>query len=128
MSTLEEISTYLQKGDEEKVAELTRTAIKEEVSTQEILEHGLIGGMNVIGKRFREHEIFLPDVLLAASQDASGRRPALSAINIGSGREIWRTQLPACAVKGGLAVNHRKQIFIALENGQVHCYEKRSGD
>jgi 5-methyltetrahydrofolate--homocysteine methyltransferase len=31
-----------------------------------ILDDGLIAGMTVVGDRFREHEIFLPDVLLAA--------------------------------------------------------------
>jgi len=61
-------------------------------------------------------------VLLAASQDAGGGHPALSAIDIGTGRQIWQEQLGACAEKGGLAVNHHEQIFISLAGGQLHCY------
>jgi len=62
---LNEISRYLQQGDCEKVSLLTRQAI-EKVPPKEILDNGLIEGMNVIGERYKAHEIFLPDVLLAA--------------------------------------------------------------
>ncbi|MCK4414711.1 MAG: corrinoid protein [Candidatus Eisenbacteria sp.] len=66
MSILEQISAELQRGEEERVGELTRQAIAEGLAPQQILDQGLIGGMNVIGEQFRDHEIFLPDVLLAA--------------------------------------------------------------
>jgi len=66
MSLLEEISTLLQNGDDERVSELTRKAIDEELEPKEILDNGLIAGMNIIGEKFRNHEIFLPEVLLAA--------------------------------------------------------------
>jgi len=63
-----------------------------------------------------------PAVLLAASQDAGGRHPALGAIDVATGREIWRKELDARAVKGGLAVNHVGQIFTTLTDGQVWCF------
>ncbi len=66
MDLLKEISESLQKGDEAKVGELTQKAIDEGMVPKEILDDGLIAGMDVIGKRFRAHEIFLPDVLLSA--------------------------------------------------------------
>jgi len=66
MSLLEEISASLQKGDDNEVAELTKRAIAESIDPKEILDDGLVGGMDIIGKKFRNHEIFLPDVLLAA--------------------------------------------------------------
>jgi outer membrane protein assembly factor BamB len=69
-----------------------------------------------------------PAVLLAASQDAGGRHPALSAIDIATGREIWRTELAARAVKGGLAVNHLGQILTTLADGHVLCLADGSGD
>ncbi len=79
------------------------------------------------GRRFNAF-VISPTVLLTASQDAGGRHPALGAIEIGTGREIWKESLAARAVKGGLAVNHHEQIFISLAGGQLHCYAKRSGD
>jgi 5-methyltetrahydrofolate--homocysteine methyltransferase len=66
MDLLKEISESLQKGDDARVGELTQKAIEEGFAPKVILDDGLIAGMNVIGKRFRDHEIFLPDVLLSA--------------------------------------------------------------
>lgn len=66
MSLLEEISASLQKGDDNEVAELTKRAIAESIDPKEILDDGLVSAMDIIGKKFREHEIFLPEVLLAA--------------------------------------------------------------
>ncbi len=66
MSVLSEISEYLQQGDGERVFDLTSQAIEEGISPKEILDKGLIAGMDIIGKRFKQHEIFLPDVLMAA--------------------------------------------------------------
>jgi 5-methyltetrahydrofolate--homocysteine methyltransferase len=66
MDILSEIAEQLQLGEEDRVGELTREAVGRGVAPKEILERGLIAGMNVIGEKFREHEIFLPDVLMAA--------------------------------------------------------------
>lgn len=66
MDILNEISECLQQGDDQKVSELTGQAINERISPKEILDTGLIGGMNVIGEKYKSHEIFLPQVLLAA--------------------------------------------------------------
>ncbi|MFC1561943.1 corrinoid protein [candidate division KSB1 bacterium] len=72
MDVLVEISEFLQKGNEEKVFELTKQAIKKSIPPKEILDSGLIAGMDVIGEKFRKHEIFLPDVLLAAKAMYAG--------------------------------------------------------
>ncbi|MEE9473379.1 MAG: corrinoid protein [Acidimicrobiia bacterium] len=66
MNLLSEISEALQKGDNAKVGEFTQKAIDEGMQPKVVLDDGLIAGMDVIGKRFRNHEIFLPDVLLSA--------------------------------------------------------------
>jgi len=66
MTVLAEIATAVIDGDDTRVGPLTQQAIGEGLPPQAILDDGLIAGMTVIGDRFREHEIFLPDVLLAA--------------------------------------------------------------
>ncbi len=66
MTVLAEIATAVIDGDRERVGALTRQAIGERLPPRTILDDALIAGMTVIGDRFREHEIFLPDVLLAA--------------------------------------------------------------
>jgi 5-methyltetrahydrofolate--homocysteine methyltransferase len=72
MELLNQISKFLQQGDDEKVLELTKKAIEEKISPKEILDDGLIAGMNVIGEKFKNFEIFLPDVLLAAKAMYAG--------------------------------------------------------
>ena len=72
MDLLKQISEALQVGDHERVAELTRQAIDQQAPPASILDDGLIGGMDVIGERFRRHEIFLPEVLMAAKAMYSG--------------------------------------------------------
>jgi 5-methyltetrahydrofolate--homocysteine methyltransferase len=72
MEILKRIASELELGEEEKVAELTRAAIQEGLPAREILDEGLIAGMNVVGAKFRAHEIFLPEVLLAAKAMYAG--------------------------------------------------------
>lgn len=66
MEIPQEIAETLRNGDDDRVAELTQKAIDDGVPVGEILDNGLIAGMGVVGVLFRNHEIFLPDVLLAA--------------------------------------------------------------
>lgn len=63
---LGEIASGVIDGKDEKVAQITQRVIEQGISPKRILDDGLIAGMNVVGERFRVHEIFLPDVLLAA--------------------------------------------------------------
>jgi 5-methyltetrahydrofolate--homocysteine methyltransferase len=66
MEILQQISDALQQGDDERVSRLTGEAIDQQVPASTILDDGLIAGMNLVGEKFRAHEIFLPEVLLAA--------------------------------------------------------------
>ena len=72
MDILKEISECLNQGDDKKVSLLTRQAIEEKIPPKEILESGLIGGMNIIGEKYKAREIFLPQVLLAAKAMYAG--------------------------------------------------------
>ena len=72
MELLEQISASLQDGDDARVAELTQQAIDAGIAADDILANGLIVGMDVVGDHFRAHDIFLPDVLLAARAMRAG--------------------------------------------------------
>ena len=63
---LHEISVQLQAGKAKIVKGLVQQAIDEGVPAQEILEKGLLDGMNVIGEKFKNNEVFVPEVLIAA--------------------------------------------------------------
>jgi 5-methyltetrahydrofolate--homocysteine methyltransferase len=66
MSILSEIAGSLQRGEDDEVARLVRQALDDGHDAGTVLHEGLIAGMDVVGDQFREREIFLPDVLLAA--------------------------------------------------------------
>ncbi len=66
MSILNDISENLQKGKAKVVKELVQQAIDEGYPVKEILEEGLLSGMSVIGEKFKNNEVFVPEVLVAA--------------------------------------------------------------
>ncbi len=66
MSILNEISENLQRGKTKIVKELVQQAIDEGISPKEILEQGLLSGMDVVGEKFKKNEVFVPEVLVAA--------------------------------------------------------------
>lgn len=72
MELLKDIAESLRQGEDEKVAKLIREAINQQIPPKEILDNGLIAGMNVVSDLFKCHEIFLPDVLLAAKAMYAG--------------------------------------------------------
>jgi len=72
MAILDDISSKLQDGEDEAVPKLVEQALAEKLAPKDILDKGLIAGMNVIGEKFRDHDIFLPDVLLAAKAMIAG--------------------------------------------------------
>ncbi len=63
---LQEISQALQKGRAKLIKQLVPQAVEAGYSPQEILEQGLLAGMNVVGEKFKNDEIFVPEVLVAA--------------------------------------------------------------
>ncbi len=66
MSILQEISEFLQKGRAPIVKEKVQAALDEGISPKVILEEGLLAGMGAIGVRFKNNEVFVPEVLIAA--------------------------------------------------------------
>ena len=66
MSILQEMSALLQQGRAPKVKELVIQAIEEGISPKQILEEGLLAGMSIIGEKFKNNEVFVPEVLIAA--------------------------------------------------------------
>jgi 5-methyltetrahydrofolate--homocysteine methyltransferase len=72
MEILKRIAQCLEAGDDAGVPPLVRQALAEGLVPKTILDEGLIAGMNTVGEKFRVHEIFLPDVLLAAKAMYAG--------------------------------------------------------
>ena len=66
MELFHQISELLQKGKAKDVKILVQQAIDEGYPAQEILQQGLLSGMGIIGEKFKNNEVFVPEVLVAA--------------------------------------------------------------
>lgn len=66
-SLLNEISAALQDGSVSETVEAVRTALDSGIDAQDVLEGGLIRGMNELGEDFSRGEVFVPEMLRAAN-------------------------------------------------------------
>src|SRR6056297_2269891 len=72
MANFEKMADAVIKGNQNTVIELTEKAVDEGIKPKEIIEKGLINGMNVVGKRFKAGNMFVPEVLMSAKAMKAG--------------------------------------------------------
>ena len=69
---LEQMQEDLYHGNVDAVAAATRQALDEGMTAKEILDGGLIAGMDVVGRDFKAGDLFIPEVLVAANAMHAG--------------------------------------------------------
>ncbi len=112
---LNNVSEALQRGDAEKVAELVKQALKENLLPKDILENGLIKGMEIIGVKFKKNEVYVPEVLIAARAMHAGMdilRPKLVETGV---KNIGKVAIGT--VKGDLHDIGKNLVKMMLEGG-----------
>jgi len=85
MDIFKEIAAAVESGDLDLVKSLTEKALARDVSAEEILNKALVSGMNVIGEKFKNMEVFIPEVLVSARAMNGGMeilKPLLIKANI----------------------------------------------
>ena len=123
MSTvlLQDISEKLQRGKAKDVAALVTQALEQSIDPEIILNEGLVSGMNVIGDKFRQNEVFVPEVLVAARAMNAGLKilkPALS----GAGVEPLGTAV-ICTVKGDMHDIGKNLVKMMIEGQGIACID-----
>ena len=66
MADLKALADAVIKGDQSAAVEITKAALEEGTAAKSILDEGLIAGMDIVGARFKNNEIYIPEVLIAA--------------------------------------------------------------
>ena len=66
MSVYDELSAFVQQGKKKDVEELVASALKDGASPKLLLSDGLLAGMSIIGDKFKNNEVYVPEVLIAA--------------------------------------------------------------
>ena len=82
---MQDIAAALIEGEHHEVDRLTEGALGKGIEALEIMDDGLIAGMGIVGIKFRENFIFVPEVLACARAMKAGMRhiePILSASGI----------------------------------------------
>ena len=98
---IQEISQQLQAGRARNVKALVQQALDEGIPAQRILNEGLLSGMAIIGEKFKNNEVFVPEVLVAAR-----------AMN--AGVELLKPHLLADGVKA------KGRVCIGTVQGDLH--------
>lgn len=69
---VQEISEFLQKGRVKNVKALVQQALDEGINPKEILNDGLLSGMMIVGEKFKNNQVFVPEVLVTARAMSAG--------------------------------------------------------
>ena len=117
MSILNDISDAVEHGKSKIVKQLVPEAIEAGIPAQQILNEGLLSGMNIVGERFSRNEAFVPEVLVSARAMNKGTellKPLLAA----EGSKPFGT---ACigTVKGDLHDIGKNIVKLMLEGKNI---------
>ena len=85
MKTFVSMHEAVYNGDVVKVAELTQSLLQEGTDPEQILNEGLIGALDAVGKEFAAGDLFLPEVMLSAQAIHEGMsilEPSLAAAGV----------------------------------------------
>lgn len=121
MVRMEEISEFLQKGRARNVRQLVEQALEEGIAPGVILNEALLSGMSIIGEKFKNNEVFVPEVLIAARALNAGLeilRPRL----VESGVEPKGTAVLG-TVKGDLHDIGKNIVRIMFEGHGIHVVD-----
>lgn len=121
MSILAEISQNLQQGRAKVVKELVAKAVEEGIDVKEILEKGLLDGMSIIGEKFKNDEVYVPEVLIAARAMKAGTevlQPLLATSGVkAKGKVVLGT------VKGDLHDIGKNLVRMMMEGKGLEVYD-----
>jgi 5-methyltetrahydrofolate--homocysteine methyltransferase len=84
---LQQIASNLYDGEDEVVAELVQKALDQGMDANDVLQGGLIAGMDEVGRDFKAGDLFVPEVLIAARAMHAGMgvlRPLLAESDVPS--------------------------------------------
>lgn len=107
------IGEAVEDGDHDEVIELIQEALEDEESPQDILNKGLLEGMNKVGEQFKEGTVFVPEVLMSAKAVDIGMEILKPLLNAGDIRNAGK--IVFCTVEGDLHDIGKKLCVMLLQ-------------
>jgi 5-methyltetrahydrofolate--homocysteine methyltransferase len=120
-AVFEEVSGLLQKGKAKDLVAVVQKALSDGVGAGDILEKGLISGMNVIGGKFKNGEVFVPEVLVAAramNHASAVLKPALAKAGV---KPLGKALI--CTVKGDLHDIGKNLVKMMIEGNGIEAVD-----
>ena len=75
-------------------------------------------------RRFTSFIVSGDQLLSTGHPDEKPEEAFMALTNVKDGKDVWFEKLPAVPVKGGSAIDHEGNIYVALENGELMCFSK----
>ncbi len=119
-TTLAQLSKALRNGQKKKVLDYTKKALNEKCEPLDILNEGLIQGMNILGKDFSENKAFIPEMLMAAKCMSAAMeilKPYLSSESQAKGKVCIGT------VKGDMHDIGKNLVKIMMESSGIEVID-----
>ena len=121
MSICVDISEKLQKGKAKDVAALVETALNDGVAPDVILNEGLVVGMNQIGEKFRNNEVYVPEVLVAARAMNAGLKILKPALSLAGVEPVGKAVI--CTVEGDMHDIGKNLVKMMIEGQGIECVD-----
>ena len=121
MSVIDSIFEKLQKGKAKEVSALVEQALNEGVKAEEILNDGLVAGMNVVGEKFRNNEVFVPEVLVAARAMNAGLKVLKPSLQVEGVEPLGKAVI--CTVKGDMHDIGKNLVKMMIEGQGIECID-----
>jgi len=110
---LNEIKDAVINGDHAEIEDLVKGAIDDGVDFNEIVNDAMIPAMDVVGKRFTEHQIFVPEMLVSAFTMKKGLE--LIKLLLDGGETQSKGTIVMCTVKGDIHDIGKNLVVMMLE-------------
>ena len=114
MADFEGMANNVISGQADRVTELVRKAVEEGANPMDIINKGLMNGMNVVGQRFKAGQMYIPEVLMSAKTMAAGMEIVKPLI---VGKEVLsKGKVVLGTVKGDLHDIGKKLVGMIMES------------
>jgi 5-methyltetrahydrofolate--homocysteine methyltransferase len=110
MADMNAIAQAIINGKREEVVELVKQAVAEGIAPRQILNDGLIAGMNEVGRRFKANEFYVPEVLIAARAMSNHKEAATRP----GAMEVLQPHLTKAGVQS------RGKVLVGTVKGDLH--------
>lgn len=121
---LEQISTAMQRGKSKEVKELVQTALDQGIPAKQILDESLLKGMSIVGEKFKNNEVFVPEVLIAARAMNMGVEVLKPVLNASGVQAVGKAIV--CTVKGDQHDIGKNLVKMMLEGAGLEVIDLKT--